>query len=208
MRYVLKRLFGEELTNLLLLNLLTAAFCLPVITAGPAVLALNGTLIKIVDNRCDLNRIKEFWGLFKKKFLPGVLMELIVAAYAGLLIWCASLVRILERGGKILLILIMLAGLLAAVVSVCLSKILACVQGRFGENFWNAVCMALGCLPRALLAAAFVYGLGYAAVLLYPISILLYAIAMLSVMATLSLSALWPPLQELVLDPRSDGDAR
>lgn len=45
MKTAIKRLFGEEFNNLLFLNLLTVLFCLPVVTIGPTLLALNGTLI-------------------------------------------------------------------------------------------------------------------------------------------------------------------
>ena len=48
MKSVLKRLFGEEFNNLLAMNLITAVLCVPVVTAGPALLALMGTLIKIM----------------------------------------------------------------------------------------------------------------------------------------------------------------
>ena len=65
----IKRLFGEEFNSLLFLNLITAALMLPVVTIGPAVVALHGTLFKILDDSCGRSRVKEFWGLFKKKFL-------------------------------------------------------------------------------------------------------------------------------------------
>ena len=81
MKYVLKRLFGEEFNNLLLLNLLTVGLCIPVVTAGPAILAMKGTLVKILDDRCDLRRIHEFWGLFKKKFWKGLLFEVLFILY-------------------------------------------------------------------------------------------------------------------------------
>ena len=41
MRYAIKRLFGEEFNNLLFLNLLVTLLCIPVITIGPALLALT-----------------------------------------------------------------------------------------------------------------------------------------------------------------------
>lgn len=43
----IKRLFGEEFNSLLLLNLITAALTLPVVTLGPALVALYGTLYKL-----------------------------------------------------------------------------------------------------------------------------------------------------------------
>lgn len=91
MKYVLKRLFGEEFNNLLLLNLLTVGLCIPVVTAGPAILAMKGTLVKILDDRCDLRRIHEFWGLFKKKFWKGLLFEVLFILYGMMLLWCRSL---------------------------------------------------------------------------------------------------------------------
>ena len=91
MKYVLKRLFGEEFNNLLLLNLLTVGLCIPVVTAGPAILAMKGTLVKILDDRCDLRRIHEFWGLFKKKFWKGLLFEVLFILYGMMLLWCKSL---------------------------------------------------------------------------------------------------------------------
>lgn len=199
MRYVLKRLFGEEFKELLLLNLMTAALCLPLVTAGPALLALTGTMIKILDNHCNLSRVKEFWGLFKEKFWSGVLMEVCVGAYAALLAWCISLTQAVQRGSGILLAAVMLAGFLAAIISVCLAAVLAGTELKFGEALWNAACLALGRLPRAMLAAVFFYGLGYAAVLLYPISVLLYVTVMISCTQILTIAALWPALDELVL---------
>ena len=91
MKYVLKRLFGEEFNNLLLLNLLTVGLCIPVVTAGPAILAMKGTLVKILDDRCDLRRVHEFWGLFKKKFWKGLLFEVLFILYGMMLLWCKSL---------------------------------------------------------------------------------------------------------------------
>lgn len=66
MKYVLKRLFGEEFNNLLLLNLLTVGLCIPVVTAGPAILAMKGTLVKILDDRCDLRRIHDSGGCSRR----------------------------------------------------------------------------------------------------------------------------------------------
>jgi len=206
MRYVFKRLFGEEFKELVLLNLLTAALCLPVVTAGPALLALTGTMINILDNRCGLSRVKEFRSLFKEKFWKGVALEACVGAYGALLVWCVSLARAVPRGSGILLAAVMLAGFLAAIVSVCLTAVLAGTELKFGEALWNAACLALGRLPRAALAAAFAYGLGYAAILLYPISVLLYVILMISCTQVLVVAALWPALDELIL-PDSDGAA-
>ena len=132
MKYVLKRLFGEEFNNLLLLNLLTVGLCIPVVTAGPAILAMKGTLVKILDDRCDLRRIHEFWGLFKKKFWKGLLFEVLFILYGMMLLWCKSLAdNVGGSAGRPLLYAAARGGLRACIVSVGAVSIIASVQMAF-----------------------------------------------------------------------------
>ena len=202
MLYVIKRLFREEFNSLLFLNLIVAALCIPVVTIGPALLALTGTLVKIADDRCDLNRIKEFWGLFKSKFWHGGLLELLVAGYAFVLLWSQSLALELSDGSDFVLILTLLFTILAATVSVSTATILASIRAPFGECLWNGLLMALGRFPRVLLSALCVYGMLYVGILLYPISLVPVIAIMISVTAVLSLACIWPALDELVLSTR------
>ena len=199
MHYVIKRLFGEEFNNLLFLNLLVTLLCLPVITIGPALLALTGTLVKIVDDRCQINRVKEFWSLFKSKFLAGVLFELLVAAYAFMLLWSQSLALQLTEGKDFILVLTFLFTVLAAAVSVGTGAILASVKAPFGQCLWNGLLLAVGRFPRVALSAVCVYGMLYVGFLLYPISVVPMMIIMISTTAVLSLACIWPALDELVL---------
>lgn len=199
MKTVVKRLFGEEFNNLLYMNLITAVLCIPVITAVPALLALMGTLIKIMDDRCHLRRIKEYFAMFKKKFWKGVLFELILAAYTLLIIWCTSLGHQLPVGGTFLRIFALVFGVLAAIISVPVFILLSCTEMPFGQTFWNGVVMALGRFPRALLAFLFSWGFILLAYLFYPISLLLFIVICISVSSVLTLGAIWPTLNTLVL---------
>lgn len=205
MKYVLKRLFGEEFNNLLLLNLLTVGLCIPVVTAGPAILAMKGTLVKILDDRCDLRRIHEFWGLFKKKFWKGLLFEVLFILYGMMLLWCKSLAdNVGGSAGRPLLYAAALGGLLACIVSVCAVTILASVQMPFSQAMWNALCLAIGRLPRSLASAVCVFGLAYATFLLYPYSLLFVVVILPVTMSVLSLTFLWDPLDELVFENCTD----
>lgn len=199
MRYVFKRLFGEEFNNLLFLNLLVTLLCIPVITIGPALLALTGTLVKILDDRCQLNRVKEFWSLFKSKFLAGVIFEILLAAYAFMLLWSQSLALQLEEGKDFVLVLTFLFTVLAAMVSVSTGAILASVKAPFGQCLWNGLILAVGRFPRVAMSAVCVYGMLYVGFLLYPISMVPLMIIMISTTAVLSLACIWPALDELVL---------
>lgn len=199
MKTVVKRLFGEEFNNLLYMNLITAALCIPVITAGPALMALMGTLIKIMDDRCHLRRIKEYFATFRKKFWKGVLFEVIVAVYALLIIWCTSVGHQLPAGGDFLRIFAMIFAFLAAVVSVPVFVLLSCTEMPFGQTLWNGVLLALGRFPRALYCFLFSWGFVILAYLFYPISLLLFIVICISVSAVLTLGAIWPTLNTLIL---------
>lgn len=199
MRYAIKRLFGEEFNNLLFLNLLVTLLCIPVITIGPALLALTGTLVKILDDRCQINRVKEFWSLFKSKFLAGVVFEILLAAYAFILLWSQSLALQLEEGKDFVLVLTFLFTVLAAMVSVSTGAILASVKAPFGQCLWNGLILAVGRFPRVAMSAVCVYGMLYVGFLLYPISMVPLMIIMISTTAVLSLACIWPALDELVL---------
>lgn len=200
MRAVMKRLFGEEFNNLLFMNLLTAALCVPIITAGPALMALMGTLIKIVDNRCELNRLKEYKALFKKKFFKGVLFEAVVLLYGAAILWCFSLADALGEGGTVLRVATLAVGFIACVVSVPVWLILAGVEMPFGAAFWNGVCFALGRFPLAAMSALWVYGVVLAAVLFYPVSLAFVVMILISAMAVIALAILWPAYGPLVLE--------
>ena len=204
MKAVMKRLFGEEFNNLLAMNLITAALCVPVVTAGPALLALLGTLIKIMDDRCSLSRVKEYKALFKKKFRKGVALEAVMLAYGAAMVWCLSLGSALGDGGTVLRVVAMAALFVACVVSVPVAMILSGVEMPFTQAFWNGVCLALGRFPRAALSALCAYGAAALGVLFYPISLVLFIVILTSAVAVVSLAILWPAFHSLVLDACED----
>ena len=205
MKAAVKRLFGEEFNNLLFMNLITAALCVPVVTAGPALLALLGTLIKILDDRCQLNRLKEYRTLFKKKFWKGVIFEAVFGLYGVAIVWCLSLGNVLGEEGTALRVAALAVSFLAAMVSVPVALILAGVEMPFGAAFWNGVCLALGRFPLAAMSALWVYGVILAAVLFYPVSLAFVLMIMISAMAAIALTILWPAYRPLVLDACEEG---
>lgn len=200
----IKRLFGEEFNSLLFLNLITVALILPVITIGPAVLALNGTLISILNDTCGQSRVREYWGLFKRMFRKGILFELTVGAYGTILLWCASVAARQGGRGAVLWAITVLMGFLTSLAGVCVCQILAAGEPSFTTALWNGICLTLGRLPQVFLAALCTYGTLVICYLFYPISILPLAVILLSAMAALSVSVLFPSVKELVIDALAD----
>lgn len=196
---IIKRFFGEEWKTLMILSALTVVFSLPVVTIGPALLALNGVLTRISDNRCDLSRIREFLNVFKRKFKRGLLLEVLAAIYIWAMLYARSLAESLSQGGTVVWVFLTISLSLAAMVSVYFVPLLADSRIPFFQALWDSVCLALAKLPRTLLAVAAVYGLGFVFILLYPISVLLYALFVLGAMAALSVAVTWPVISETVL---------
>ncbi len=203
----IKRLFSEEFNTLFFLNLLVAALCLPIVTIGPALLAMTGTLVKILDNRCGLNRVKEFWHLFRTKFWQGILLEALVVAYAAILLMSQTLSLQLGEFSDVLLVLVLILSVVAAMVSVCLCVILASVKIPFGQALWNSILMALGRFPRVFASTLCAYGVAYLGILFYPDSLFPLAIILISATAAVSLSCIWPDLNELVLSQCEDEES-
>ena len=195
-----KRLVTEEFNALMMMNLMVVLLCLPVITIGPALLALSGTMIKILDDRCRQSPVKEFWCTFRDKFWVGIAYEAVFAGYAFILLWAQSMGLALGEDGEFVLVLTLIVGIFAAMVSVTTLLIAAGVRQSFFHSLWNGLLLALGRFPQTLLSTFCVYGMVYLGFLLYPISLVPMMVIMISVTAALSLSCLWPAYQSNILD--------
>lgn len=196
---LLKRFFCEEWKTLLLVNILAAVFSLPLITAGPALLAMNGVLIRLADGRCGISRWEEFWSVFKGKFWRGIQLEALAGLYLLAMLWSVALADNLEGTGRAAVWLFLSLSLfLAATASVYLVPLLADSRIPFFQALWDAVFLAAARLPRSILAAAAVYGLAYGFLLLYPISVLPYAMFAAAAAAAVSTAVVWPAIDKLI----------
>ncbi len=212
MKNFLKRTFGEELDSMILINLIAFALCLTVVCIGPVVVALTALIIEINDDRCvGKGRVSEFFRLFKKKFVNGLIYEIVLAAYIAVLIVSQTLgVRLQETNAlasRIVEVFVILGFFVAAIVSVCTSIVLASWETSFGTGLWNGICLAFGRLPRATMSALCVYGFLF---LLYPVLwpffIVFYVFIMISVTCILKIAFMWVPICQFLLerDPKFD----
>ena len=212
MKTFLKRTFGEEFDSLIILNIITCALCATVVCAGPAVLALTGLIIRINDDRADRTRIKDVFSIFRKKFVNGLIYEIVLAAYVAVLVFSQSLGFRMQESNpaafRIVETFVILGFFMAAVVSVCTSIVLSAWETSFGTGLWNGICLAFGKLPRAFLSALVVYGFLY---LLYPvfwpISAVFYVFMMISLTCVFKVAFMWVPVCTLLLDRNPKYDA-
>ena len=195
----LKRLFLEEWKTLLMVNVLFTIASLPILTVGPALLAMNGVLTRVADDRSGCACWAEFWNVFKAKFWRGIQLEVIGGAYLFTVLWSGAVAQRLDTAGQTAMWLCLsLSVFLAAMVSVYLVPLLADSDLPFFRCLWNGVLLSFVRLPRTLLAMAAVYGLLYLFVLLYPVSVLPYAMLVLAVAAAISTAVVWPAVNALI----------
>lgn len=77
--------FLSWVVDLFLLNLLTLLTCIPVITVGPSILALNATIMKMLNDECS-SPTREYFYQFKKELkrgfqLSGFLLAVLLLSY-------------------------------------------------------------------------------------------------------------------------------
>ena len=203
MKYAIKRLFGEEFSTLLKINIISSILCMFIITIGPVIIAIKALFIEILDSRCPVDRVKEFFRLFKKNFLKGFLFELLLAAFIFMLLWAVS-VNDSVGGSGILLVSIGISGFFGCLVSVTAATVLAGSDAKFFEALVQGVYMALGRFPFALMSAACVYGILFSVYLLYPISFVPLVILGITTASALSITFLWPTCRKFVLLKEGD----
>ena len=181
------------------LSAAAALCCVPLVTAGPAVLALNGVLVRLADGRGESGRLAMFWSVFRARFRRGLVLEGVAGLYLLTLMFSLALADHLEQGAGLVRTAVFLSASLAAMVSVYWVILLCDSDIPVFTALWNAVCLAMACLPRSLLSAAAVWGMTLLFILLYPISVLIYTLFLLAAAAAVPAAIVWPAVDTLIL---------
>lgn len=201
MRANLRRLFLEDWKNLLVLNLFTVVCSIPIVTIGPAFLALNGVLTRTLDDRCDISKWKEFKAVFKAKFWRGVALEVLVAIYLFLVVWCIGMIDILTGTPQMVVgILLFVSVAMVMMVQTYLVPLLADSRIPFTKAFWLSVTVAFARLPKTLLAAVVTAAAHVFLFTLYPSGIIFYVAIAFAAISAFSVSISWPVLEECIFD--------
>lgn len=134
--------------NLMWLNVLTVVCSLPVITAGPALAALNTQVLKMVRDE-DSGITAGFFRSFARNFRQGVTVWLVLLvgfALAGLDYFLALKREILYIRPFLVFVMLVLSG-------ICLYAFP--ILGRYRNSVWktikNALLMSMAQLPKTIL---------------------------------------------------------
>ena len=141
--------------DLIVLNLLTIACCLPVVTAGASLTALNATVIKILRGE-ESAPAKDYFRAFRENFKKGSAMGLIF-----LLIFALLYVDYLAAQAFIpaLCPVIAAIALLALMLGQYAFALLARYENTLRGTLKNALLLAVGYFPKTLGMAVFAVAL-------------------------------------------------
>ena len=153
--------------DLLILNLLTIVLCIPVVTIGPAVIAMNDIVIHIVRGE-EGYTVKPYFQSFAANFKKGALMSLIVVAAGAILYfdYLAALTFIPIMRAPIIAI-----GVILLAIAVYAFALFARYENRFGATLKNAAMLAVGNFPRTLFMVVCSIGLWLVCIHFYQFGI-------------------------------------
>lgn len=141
--------------DLLILNLLTMVLCIPIITMGPAVTAMNDIVIHIVRGE-EGYTVKPYFQSFKANFKQGMILGLIPVAAAGILYldYLAAQMYIPIMRAPIIAI-----GVIILAIAFYAFGMLARYENTLRGTMKNAAMLAVGNFPRTLFMIVCAVGL-------------------------------------------------
>lgn len=137
--------------DLIMLNLLTILCCLPVVTVGAALTALNTAAIKIVRGE-ESAPVKDYFRAFRVNFKKGTILGLVF-----LLVFAVLIVDYLAAGNAVSILRPVIAAiaLLVLMLGQYAFAMLARYENTLRGTLKNALLLSIGYFPRTLGMAVF-----------------------------------------------------
>lgn len=143
----------SRVADLMILNLLVAVCCIPIITIGASYTAMHYVVLKMIRGE-DGYLVRGFFKSFKENFkqatLIWLLMLLVIVVYVGdALIFSFSTIVF----PKPLVIAVVAVGVIIFLISMYIFPLLARFENSIRNTIKNAAFMAVGNLPKTILMA-------------------------------------------------------
>lgn len=181
--------------DLLVLNILTLLCCLPVVTAGPALTAMNDILIHMVRKE-EGYIIKPYFRSFAANFKKGLVMGLLFLAAAALLYF--DYLAALTYAPMLRYGIAAIAVILFAVATYAFA-LLSRYENTLGATLKNAVKLAVGFFPRTLGMVAFAAAFWVLAIHFYRIGaplLLLFGLTLPGYVSVLLMNGIFPQIEQ------------
>lgn len=143
----------SKVADLMILNLLTVLCCLPIITVGPALTALNYMSLKIVRNE-DCYIVRGYFKSFKENFKQSTIIWLLMLFIAILLVMDFFILLGSEsETSSIMQILIFVAAFFWICIALYVFPVLARFQNTIRATLKNALLMSIMQFPKTVIMA-------------------------------------------------------
>lgn len=143
----------SKMADMMILNLLTLLCCLPIITVGPALTALNYMALKIVRNE-ECYIVRGYFKSFKENFRQSVIIWILLLIVALLLVMDFYIMISAEsETGSIMQILIFVAAIFWLCTSLYVFPVLARFQNTIKATVKNAFLMSVMQFPKTVVMA-------------------------------------------------------
>lgn len=140
-----------KIADLMILNLLTLACCLPVITVGPALTALNHVALKIARNE-ETYIVKSFFKSFKENFRQGVLIWLLFLAVGTVLVCDYFILNGSEsKYATVMQVLVLVAAVFVIFTFLYVFPVLARFHNTIRATLKNALMISIAQFPKTVL---------------------------------------------------------
>ena len=195
----------SDLNTLVILNILTALFCIPVITAGASVAAMHYVIMEMFENRGD-GAAREFWKRFKENLGNATPVWLILLA-AAIFIYVDC--RIIMGGQmglpRAMLVPLYIGAFIEASIAVYAFPLTARFVYSTGATIKNSAILAVANFPRTVLMVLYHVIMPY---LLFNVSRLLPLFFLVGISLPAYFSALlyMPVIRKMIGEPEPDED--
>lgn len=195
----------SDLNTLVILNILTALFCIPVITAGASVAAMHYVIMEMFENRGD-GAAREFWKRFKENLRNATPVWLILLAAAVFIYMDCRIIMGGQMGlPRAMLVPLYIGAFIEASIAVYAFPLTARFVYSTGATFKNSAILAVANFPRTVLMVLYHVIMPY---LLFNVSRLLPLFFLVGISLPAYFSALlyMPVIRKMIGEPEPDED--
>lgn len=141
----------SRIADLAVLSVVTLACCLPVVTIGPALAALNKTVYDLTIERGG-GILRSYFRAFRGNLRQGIAAGLLGLLAMASLVCDFLLLRLYYTGGAytLLVCLIYLLGFLVLGVLAYLLPLIGRYENRLSQHFQNALILCIRYLPKTI----------------------------------------------------------
>jgi len=195
----------SDLNTLVILNILTALFCIPVITAGASVAAMHYVIMEMFENRGN-GAAREFWKRFKENLRNATPVWLILLAAAVFIYVDCRIIMGGQMGlPRAMLVPLYIGAFIEASIAVYAFPLTARFVYSTGATFKNSAILAVANFPRTVLMVLYHVIMPY---LLFNVSRLLPLFFLVGISLPAYFSALlyMPVIRKMIGEPEPDED--